>query len=99
MAVPAQAGQKALRTAIHTGAFDPVYYFHGAEEYLKEEALRYLIEAAVDPATRDFNLEVRHAADLDAETLGVLVNTPPIMASRRVVVVRDPTSLRKDART
>ena len=94
----APTGQKALRTAIQSGTFDPVYYFHGAEEYLKDEAVRHLVDAAVEPATRDFNLETRRAADLDGETLGSLLGTPPMMAERRVVVVRDVGALRKDAR-
>jgi len=83
---------------MQTGAFDPVYYFHGAEEYLKEEAVRELVQAAVDPATRDFNLEIRRAAELDGETLGSLLGTPPMMAARRVLVVREVGALRKDAR-
>ena len=40
--MPASAGptgHKALKTAMQSGVFDPVYYFHGAEEYLKVEVL------------------------------------------------------------
>src|SRR5437879_488043 len=55
---PPSAGQKSLRAALQTRAFEPAYYFHGAEDYLKDEMVRLLIDAAVDPATRDFNLEV-----------------------------------------
>ncbi|HZI42904.1 MAG TPA: DNA polymerase III subunit delta [Gemmatimonadaceae bacterium] len=95
---PTSAGQKALRTALQTHVFDAVYYFHGAEDYLKDEMLRLLIEAAVDPATRDFNFETLRASDLDGETFGSLLGTPPMMAERRVVVVRDVSALKKDAR-
>jgi len=100
MAAPSSssAGQKALRTSIQERNFSPVYYFHGAEEYLKDELLRQLIDAAVDPATRDFNLESLRAGDVDAETLGSMLGTPPMMAERRVVIVRDVGALRKDAR-
>jgi DNA polymerase-3 subunit delta len=89
---------KALQAAAKTLCFAPVYYFHGDDEYLKEQQLRRLIEAAVDPATRDFNLEVIRAAGVDAETLGSLIGTPPMMAERRVVIVRDVGALKKDAR-
>ena len=99
MAAGASSGQKSLYTAIKTGVFDPVYYFHGLEEYLKDEAVRNLIEAAVEPATRDFNLGVLRGPDLDAETLGSMLATPPMMAARRAVVVREVGSLRKDARS
>jgi DNA polymerase-3 subunit delta len=100
-AASSSTGQKALRTAIEKGggAFDPVYYFCGPEDYLKDEAVRQVIAAAVDPATRDFNLEMLRASDLDGEGLGSLLGTPPMMAERRVIVIRDVTVLRKDART
>jgi DNA polymerase-3 subunit delta len=92
------AGEKALRAAIQSRVFAPVYLLHGADEFRKEEALRQLIAAASDPATRDFNLELRRGSDLDAETLGSLLATPPMMADRRVVVVRDVGALRREAR-
>jgi DNA polymerase-3 subunit delta len=92
------ADVKVLRAAIKTGSFAPTYYFYGDDDYVKEEELRRLIEAAVDPATRDFNFESLRGADVDAEGLGSIVSTPPMMAERRVVVVRDVGALKKDAR-
>jgi DNA polymerase-3 subunit delta len=97
-AAPTSAGQKALRTALQTRVFDPIYYFYGAEDYLKDEMLKQLLEAAVEPATRDFNLETLRGAEITGEELGSLLGTPPMMAERRVVVVRDVGALRKDAR-
>jgi DNA polymerase-3 subunit delta len=89
---------KALHTAVQKQQFDPAYYLHGEEEFRKEEALRYLVDGAVDPATRDFNLDQRKGAELTGEALGSLLAMPPMMADRRVVVIRDVTGLRKDAR-
>jgi DNA polymerase III subunit delta len=89
---------KILRDAIKRRAFDGAYYISGEDEYQKDDAVRQLIEAALDPGSRDFNLDVRRGSDLDAETLGILLSTPPMMADRRVVVVRDAGALRKDAR-
>jgi DNA polymerase-3 subunit delta len=89
---------KALRTAIKDGSFAPVYYFHGEDDYVKEDELRRVIAAAIDPATRDFNFEQLRAAEVDAETLGSIVSTPPMMAERRVVVLRDAGALKKAAR-
>ncbi|MDB4907087.1 MAG: polymerase subunit delta [Gemmatimonadetes bacterium] len=88
---------KLLRDQVKRREFAPAYLLFGEEEYLKEENLQQLLAAAVDPATKDFNLEIRRGADLDGEALGVLLGTPPMMADRRVVVVRDVTALRKDA--
>jgi DNA polymerase-3 subunit delta len=90
--------ERAFRKSLQRGEFERVYYFHGDDDFLKEQSVRELIAAAVDPSTRDFNLDVRAGAELDAETLGSLVGTPPMMAERRVVVVRDVAALRKDAR-
>src|SRR5437870_12032538 len=58
MAAASSAGQKALRTAMQTRVFDPVYYFHGAEDHRQAEPVRQLLAVAVDPAARDFNLEI-----------------------------------------
>lgn len=79
----------ALRKEVKAGKLAPVYYFHGAEETLKEEALTALIDLAVDPASRDFNFDTRHATTLDPEALHALVNTLPMMAEKRAVVIRD----------
>jgi DNA polymerase-3 subunit delta len=92
-------GEKALHTALKTRRFDPVYFFHGEDDYLKDARTRDLVEAAIDPATRDFNLEIRRGNELDTETLDSLLSTPPMLAERRVVVVRDVDKLKKDART
>ena len=78
--------------------FDGVYYIYGSDEFQKNDAVRQLVDAAVDPPTRDFNLEFHHGGDLDAETIATLVGTPPMMATRRVVVIREVNALRKEAR-
>lgn len=93
------AEQRTFFKSIRERAFAPVYYVHGEDDFLKDEAVRQLIAAAVDPATRDFNLEIRRGAETDAGTLASLLDTPPMMADRRMVVVRDVAALKKDART
>jgi DNA polymerase-3 subunit delta len=92
------ADAKVLRTAVKERGFAPAYYFYGDDDYLKGEELRRLIDAAIDPATRDFNLEFLRGAEVDATTLGSIAGTPPMMAERRAVVVRDVNALKKDAR-
>jgi DNA polymerase-3 subunit delta len=94
----AAAAERAFRKSVQSGVFDAVYYLHGEDDFLKADALKQLIESAVDPATRDFNFDQRDGASLDAETLGSLLGTPPMMAARRVVVVRNAPAMRKDAR-
>ena len=65
----------------------PVYLLHGDEDVLKDEAIRALVDSAVG-SSRDFNLDVRFAPDLTPESFNALVNTPPMMAERRAVVIR-----------
>jgi DNA polymerase III subunit delta len=95
----ASAGEKALHAALKTRVFDPVYYLFGEDDFLKEQATRDLVEAAAERSTRDFNLEIRRAGDLDAASLDALLSTPPMLAERRVVVLREVDKLKKGART
>src|SRR5436309_1218092 len=88
----------ALLRSLKQGAPDPVYYLHGEEDVLKDEAVRVLLERAVDPAARDFNVDQRTAADLDPEAFNALVNTPPILAATRAVVLRGMEQLRETAK-
>ena len=89
---------KILRDAIKRQSFDAAYYIWGEDDYQKDDAVRQLIDAALDPGARDFNLDTRRSTELDAEALGILLSTPPMMASRRIVVLRDANGLKKDAR-
>ncbi len=87
-----------VQAAVQSRSFAPVYYLFGDDDYLKDGAIRELLDAAIDPSTRDFNCEVRRGSELDAETLGSLLATPPMLAERRAVVVRDVAALKKAAR-
>lgn len=89
---------RVVQAAVQSRQFAPVYYLHGDDDFLKDGAIRDLLTAAIDPATRDFNCEIRRGSELDAETLGSLLATPPMLAERRAVVVRDVGALKKAAR-
>ena len=89
---------KTLRDAIKRRSFDGAYFITGEDDYQKDDAVRQLVDAALEPTLRDFNLDTRRAVDLDAEALGVLLSTPPMMSDRRVIVLRDVNALKKDAR-
>src|SRR5712664_1205775 len=73
---------------------EPVYLLHGGEDVLKDEAIRALVDATVG-SSRDFNLDVRFAPDLTPESFHALVNTPPMLADRRAVVIRGVEQLGK----
>lgn len=89
---------KTLRDNLKKGTFDAVYYICGQDDFQKEDATKQLIDAAVDPATRDFNLDVRRAQEMDGKSVNAALLALPMMAERRAVVLRDVSSLRKEAR-
>ncbi|HEY8833914.1 MAG TPA: DNA polymerase III subunit delta [Gemmatimonadaceae bacterium] len=89
---------KTLRDILKRRSFDGAYYISGDDDYQKDDAVRQLIDAALEPGSRDFNLDIRRAADIDAEMLDVLLSTPPMMAERRVIIIRDAGTLKKDSR-
>lgn len=76
-----------------------VFYLHGEEEFQKEEAARALVEAHLDPSTRDFNLDRLRGSEVDAEALASVLGTPPMMAEWRVVVLREVQALASSKRT
>ncbi len=71
----------------------------GDEPFLREEALRQIMEAHLEPATRDFNLDQLRGAEASADALASLFATPPLMANWRLVVVRDAQGLTPRARS
>ena len=85
-------------TQIKERAFAPAYLFWGDDEWRKDAALRELLRGAVDEASKDFNLDQLRGGDLDADAVGTMLGTPPMMADRRVVVIRDVSGMKKGAR-
>lgn len=78
---------------IKTGNFLPVYFFYGDEPFLVERAGRRVIEQAVDPTMKDFNLNIYYGADCKGTDILDTAQTLPMFADRRVVVVRQADKL------
>jgi DNA polymerase-3 subunit delta len=72
---------KALKADTLSGA----YLFHGAEEYVKDSALKALYES-VDDAARELNTQTLDAAD--AQGIIDACETLPFFAKRRIAVCR-----------
>lgn len=87
-----------LYKTIRKGALPPAVYLYGLEEPLKDEALQEILDQALDPGLRDFNLDIRSASTLDPEDVATLLTTLPMMADRRVVIIRDVESWNKRAK-
>jgi DNA polymerase III subunit delta len=87
-----------LAALLKTPPAGAVFFVHGEEEHLREEVIRRVIDAWLDPATRDFNLDQLRGGDLTAEGLASLLSTPPMMAQRRIIVIREAQGLSPKAR-
>lgn len=82
-----------LTHRLREGELGGVFFLHGDEDYLKQRAVREIIDAHLDPGTRDFNLDEVRGTDVTTETLGSLIQTPPMMGEWRVVVVRETQAM------
>jgi DNA polymerase-3 subunit delta len=94
----AQTSAEHLTRALARGTRGGVFFLLGEEEYLKEETARAIVDAHLDPATRDFNLDQLRGSSLDPEAFASVCNTPPLMAEWRVVVVREAQVIATSAR-
>jgi DNA polymerase-3 subunit delta len=87
-----------LREELSEGAIRPAYLVIGEEPLLRDDALALLREAVLAGGPEDFNFDrldgesARPAALLDA------VGTLPVMAERRLVMLREPESARGSAK-
>lgn len=89
---------KALKASLASGAFERVYVFHGADDHLKDENVRAVVERATDPSTRDFNCETLRGAEVEVAALSAVLEALPMLAERRVLVLRDPGAMKKAVR-
>ncbi len=78
-----------LRATLAKSSPARCYYVHGSEGILKDAAVAAIVDRAIDPATRDFNLDVLSAQQVAPEELAAACSTLPMMADYRVVVLRD----------
>jgi len=84
---------KNLLQQIQRGKIAPVYLLHGEETYLIEDTLSEMIKLLAPKNVRDFNLDVFSDPAVSATDILSMANTYPVMAERRIVVVRDPAFL------
>jgi DNA polymerase-3 subunit delta len=84
--------------ALKRGQPASAYYLTGDEDMLKEELVELVIGKAVDEASRDFNLDVRSASDVNGEDFHSLVETPPMLAERRAVIIKNVEQWRKNSK-
>ena len=75
--------------SIQRKEFAPVYFFYGEEDFLIDEVVDAIIIGGVDADTRGFNLDVVQGSEADGKDIVSMASSFPMMAERRVVVVKD----------
>ena len=76
------------------GELFPVYLIYGEEKYLHDELIDRIIDTSLDSGTRDFNLDIFYASETSADRIINVACSFPMMAQRRVVVVKDIQQLK-----
>jgi len=74
--------------AVEKGELASLYLLYGEEPYLVERAVKKLLERAVDPGFKDFNLNVFYGNECKGEEVFGAAQTLPMFAERRVVLVK-----------
>ena len=87
---------EALDTAFRHRNFKPLYFLYGEEQFLIDALQAVLIEHTLEPHERDFNLDLVYGAETDAASVLALCSAYPVMAQRRVVIVRDFDKLKEN---
>jgi DNA polymerase-3 subunit delta len=82
-----------LDKQIKTGSLLPVYFLYGDEPFLVDRAARRIMEQAIDPAMKDFNLNVYYGAECKGTEILDTAQTLPMFSDRRLVVVRQTDKL------
>lgn len=87
------AAYEDLATAFRHGRFQPLYFLFGEEGFLIDELQTLAIAHALQPHERDFNLDVVFGPEASAPAVLAQCSQFPMMAARRLVVVRGFESL------
>jgi len=83
----------AVEKSLESQVFSPLYFFFGEEPYLISQAVNYLKVCALHNGAADFNFNSYYASDAEISQVRDEVETLPMMAPRRVVLLREVQDL------
>jgi DNA polymerase-3 subunit delta len=84
-----------LLAEVAAGRLDPIYVLHSEHPILIERVLTALRDAVVPPAARGFNYDLVEGKPTGARIVA-LAQTLPMMAARRMIYVRDLSTMAAD---
>lgn len=79
---------------VKNGNFVPVYLLMGTEPYYPDLVCDEIIKFALTDSERDFNQTVFYGLDTDAGTVASECRSYPMMAERRLVVLKEAQSMK-----
>ncbi|MFH1569333.1 MAG: DNA polymerase III subunit delta [Gemmatimonadota bacterium] len=84
----ARLSSQDLRRRVESGERHPYYLLYGEEEYERDQTAAWLL-GTLAPAARDFNVEIFRGDGLDTARLLDAYRSYPVMATHRLVVLRN----------
>jgi DNA polymerase III subunit delta len=87
---------EAIRKDIEKQKFAPVYYLGGTEPYYVDKLCKLLEDKVLNPGEDAFNKSVIYGADTKAPKLLNELRSFPMMANRRLVILKEAQSLGKN---
>lgn len=79
-------------TSINKGDFAPMYLLMGEEDFYIDRIVEAIESKAIAEEDKDFNLNVYYGVDADMENIVAAAQQLPVMASRRVVILKEAQS-------
>ncbi len=93
----ARKSQSDFHRKLQSGQIAPLYLFEGKEKYLRDQALKKLLDAAVDQSVRDFNFAAVSVAQGNLDDALAVARQFPMISRRRMVVVTGFEAISDDA--
>ncbi len=86
-----------FETSLKKGTVPAICFLYGEEQFLVERAIHMMLERAIDPSLKDFNLNVFYGNESKGTDIVDAAQTLPMFSERRVVLVKRAEQLKADA--
>lgn len=83
-----------LLSAFQKGQYEPIYIFHGEEEFFIDSLAQYIETHALDEAEQAFNQVVVYGRDVQAGSVRDMAMRLPMMAPRQVIIIREAQDMK-----
>ncbi len=87
--MPVEIAPETVLKHLQRGSLDPVYLFHGPDDFLLEKILKQIRETFIPEAARDFNLSIFDGdSRVNPGDIFDAVRSLPFLSSNRLIIVR-----------